>query len=133
MDFVENEHLTRQAEIIPAESLGKDIVIIGAGAIGAGLGLGFLIKASKEAMNIETYTTQFKILLGSLEKATQRMAMLKKMASVSPFRLPQFVEASKNIQNFSAGMLDNQKTLKLLGDAAAGSGKDFEQISYWYR
>lgn len=66
MNFIESEHLTRQAEIIPLESLGEHITIIGAGAIGswvalslAKMGFNYIDVLDDDVISIENMNCQF--------------------------------------------------------------------------
>jgi molybdopterin/thiamine biosynthesis adenylyltransferase len=66
MNFITNEHLTRQAEIIPSEVLGERITIIGAGAIGgwvalslAKMGFNNLTVYDDDTVSIENMNCQF--------------------------------------------------------------------------
>lgn len=66
MTFVNNEHLTRQAEIIPAEVLNKHITVIGAGAIGgwtvlslAKMGFNSIKVYDPDVISIENMNCQF--------------------------------------------------------------------------
>lgn len=65
MDF-QNEHLTRQSGLIPEHVLGKEITIIGAGAIGgwtalslAKMGFGNLTVIDFDVISIENMNSQF--------------------------------------------------------------------------
>src|SRR5271157_4266483 len=63
---VENEHLTRQSDLIPTEALSKRITIIGAGAVGswvalslAKMGFGDITVFDDDNVSIENMNCQF--------------------------------------------------------------------------
>lgn len=94
--------------------------------------------------DFETYTTQFSVLLKGTddlsvgtERAKQRIGELSQFAAKTPFELPEVVKAGKVLEAFG---LQGEKSMKrfgmsttdvmsLVGDAAAGSGANFEELS----
>lgn len=56
------------------------------------------------------------------------MAMLQKMGDTPPFSLEEFAAASRTMLTFSDGALGMQRSLELVGDAAAATGKPLEQV-----
>jgi hypothetical protein len=78
------------------------------------------------AAEMEKYNTQFTVFLGSADKAKTRMAELAKFAQVTPFELPEVVNADKVLTAFG---IHSERTLKNVGDAAAGSGANFGELA----
>lgn len=86
---------------------------------------------------METYETQLGTLLGSADKAKERLAELAKFGAETPFELPEVVRAEKVLLGFG---LTGQKVVDLTGksasefrtltgDIAAGTGAAFEEIA----
>jgi hypothetical protein len=100
--------------------------IIASGAIGAGMA-----KAIKAGFDVETMETQFKVLLGSVEAAKQRIAELQRFSSATPFELPGIAKASRMLHVFTGGVLGTTESLTLIGDAAAAVNQQIEDVSFW--
>ena len=88
--------------------------------------------AIKPAMELEGIKAGLEALLGSTEAAQERLDMLKKFSAATPFQLPGIVKADKLLQTFSAGALNTQDMLRMVGDAAASTAeKDFGNVALW--
>jgi len=74
----------------------------------------------------ETYQTQFGVLLGSTEKAKQRLDELAKFGASTPFELPELVRADKVLTSFG---IHSQDLLTIVGDVASGTGTSFEDMA----
>jgi len=103
----------------------------GVGVLGAAA-FGGIALAVKKAFDFEAARQQFKVLLGSMDAAKQRFKELQEFSARTPFQLEELIEASKTVENFSGGLLDNQKALTLTGDASAALGKNVQEITFWY-
>lgn len=111
-----------------AKGIGTNLMNIKAGfdmLKGAISSVGNLLK---KALDAETMTIQFKTLLGSMSEAEEHMAMLQKMGDTPPFSLEEFAAASRTMLTFSDGALGMRRSLELVGDAAAATGKPLEQV-----
>lgn len=86
---------------------------------------------------MEMYETQLGTLMGSSDKAKERIAQLAKIGAETPFELTELVKAEKIMMGFG---LNNEKTMKLaglslddyrtaMGDMAAGTGADLSEIT----
>jgi len=107
-------------------SILRKVAVVGAIAFGA---LGFAIK---KAFDFELYREQFRLLLGSVEKATDRFKALKELAAESPFEIERLVKASKALEQSGFRAEKNLQWLKIVGDAAATLNPDaFERTAYW--
>ena len=100
----------------------------GAMAIGVWKATKSMISASKE---IEDLETQFKSLLGSRSKAQERIKEISEIASKTPFELGELSRASRILETLTKGALSTGEGLKLVGDASASTGSDFENLAIW--
>lgn len=101
-----------------------------AGAIaGLAAGIGVMIRsASQEAAGVEVLTMQFETLLGSAEKAQDRMEEITKFAATTPFEIKELAETSKLLQTLGGDMLATGEGLRMVGDAAAISGQPIAEV-----
>lgn len=111
--------------------------IIGAtlGLVGfAGLSLA-IKKATTDGIKfnsfVEQQTISFKTLLGSMDKAKQRMAELEVFAARTPFDLPGVVAMSRQLQALTDGTMATEEGLRLVGGAAAAVSADLESATTW--
>lgn len=79
----------------------------------------------------ETAVLQFQTLLGSAEAAQAQIKELAAFAANTPFELPEVLNAARTLQTFGKSALNNKKALTSIGDAAAASGKPFEEVAFW--
>jgi len=82
-------------------------------------------------IQFESYATQFTTLLGSEQDALQRIEELTQFAVKTPFELPEIVEASRVLQVFGGTTLATGKNLTMVGDIAAGVGREFNEVALW--
>lgn len=80
---------------------------------------------------LETQSMSFKTLLGTATAAQARMQDLARFAASTPFELPEVVAASRLLQSLTGGALASGEALRLVGDAAAASGRGFEETAMW--
>jgi hypothetical protein len=95
-------------------------------AMGDGIG-NFL----KPNIDMETAVLQFETILGSAEAARAKIAELAQFAQTTPFAMPEIMKASRLLQTFGGAALNNEKTLRLVGDAAAATGAQFDEVAFW--
>ena len=97
------------------------------GAIG-----GTVVKSAIEVVaDRQDITSQFEILLGSAEKAKKRVEELTDFAGQTPFSRDEIFRASKQLQVFTGNALSTGNHLKVIGDVAAGTGQNFEDVALW--
>jgi len=84
------------------------------------------VQTTKQAQKVQT---QFETILDSAEAAEQRYAELAKFAASTPFTLQGVAESSKVLETLTDGVLSTGKGLRLVGDAAAISGENFQNLS----
>ena len=82
------------------------------------------------AFKFETQTIQFKTLIGNIDEAKAHMADLKALGDTPPFNLDQFTAASRQLMVLTDGVLGYKKSLELIGDAAAATGKPIEEMGH---
>lgn len=108
--------------------LGAAFAAAAAGAVALGAGLAFIKDASGKAAGIESLTMQFETLLGSAEKAKDRMAEIKRFAASTPFEVANLSETSKLLQTLGGDLLATGAGLRMVGDAAAIAGQPIQEI-----
>jgi tape measure domain-containing protein len=84
------------------------------------------------AADMEMLTTQFEVMLGSAEKATEMMEDLKTFAAETPFALEDLAKGSQQLLSFGVKTEDIMKTLKMLGDTAGGSSEKLNGLVLAY-
>ena len=94
---------------------------IGLGAVTRAFGALKTVVGS--AFKFESQTTQFKTLIGDIDEAKAHMADLKALGDTPPFDLDQFAAASRSLMVMTDGVLGYKKSLEMIGDAAAATGK----------
>lgn len=92
---------------------------------------GELWKSVKEAFKFETLETQFSVLMGSMEKAKERMKDLADFAAATPFQMEEIVNASRQLHVFSSGALGAVGSMTMIGDAAAAVGRPIDELAFW--
>ena len=102
------------------------------GAVGrvAGIFQG-LWGAIRESFRFETLTGQFRTLLGSMDGARERMAMLAQVAEETPFDLEGVAKANRTLTVMSGDALGTREALLLVGDTAAATGGQVEELAFW--
>jgi hypothetical protein len=102
------------------------------GAVGGMAALGAAIQKSVSFnAELEQQGVAFKTLLGNAEAASRRMAELAKFAAETPFELPELVKASRVLESMTNGALSAGEGLRIVGDAAAASGRGIDEASMW--
>lgn len=96
------------------------------GALVAGVTAGINYNAT-----LEQQTVAFRTLLGSMDAAQARMEELAAFAATTPFELPELVNASRILQSLAGDELGAGDGLRLVGDAAAATGRGFEEMAMW--
>lgn len=117
---------------------------LGGGVITASAAIGVLstaLGAARDAMSafldtgknsdMEVYETQFKVLLGSVDAAKQRMAELKQFNVETPFELDELVRASRLLEVVTDGALSTGEGLRLVGDMASAANAPIENVAMW--
>lgn len=108
--------------------LGAALAAAAAGAVALGAGLAFIKDASGKAAGIESLTMQFETLLGSADKAKERMAEIKRFAASTPFEVANLSETSKLLQTLGGDLLATGAGLRMVGDAASIAGQPIQEV-----
>ncbi len=80
---------------------------------------------------IEQQTVAFATLLGSADAAAKRLEDLNNFASSTPFELEEIIDASRLLQSLTGGALASGDALRLVGDAAAATGRSLQETAMW--
>lgn len=117
-------------------NIAGDLAMRALSAVGSAVGdvVGEMIRGNAE---MERYETQFGVLLGSTDKAKERLKELAEFGAKTPFELPEVVRADKILQGFGLHSeeaakkfgLSGTQIRTLAGDMAAGTGQSFEDIA----
>ena len=109
-----------------------------AGLVKAAFVVGVVIEFAKQIWDVgmqvfnltakfEKYETVLKNALGSQDKATAALKMLKEIAATTPFSLDEMTASFNKMVN--RGLLPTSAEMKKLSDLAASQGKDFDQLT----
>lgn len=117
-------------------NVAGDLAMRALSAVGGAVGDVFteMIRGNAE---MQTYETQFGVLLKSTDKAKQRLKELAEFGAKTPFELPEVVRADKILQGFGLHSEESAKKFgisgtrirTLAGDIAAGTGQGFEEMA----
>lgn len=87
------------------------------------------VKALSSAAKFEKLQTQLNVLTGSAEKGTKAFKQLVEFSAGTPFQLDELVKANNTLMGFGVSTADAFKHLQSIGDIAAVSGGDLQNIS----
>lgn len=97
---------------------------VASAALGAGVAMG--VKYNAEMQN---YFSDFKVMLGSAEAATNYVNSLKKMAASTPFEMTDLANASKILLAFGSDAETAQSQLQMLGDISLGNSEKMNTLA----
>lgn len=89
-------------------------------------GISGVVEASKE---LEVIETQFKTIIGSTEGAQKQLRELQDFAATTPFQLPGLALATRQLLSFGVEGEKIIPTLRQLGDLAAGTGAEIDELT----
>jgi tape measure domain-containing protein len=78
---------------------------------------------------LETLATQFEVLTGSVATANQAVQDLQQFAATTPFQFKDLARATQRLLSFGFTLEEAKDNLKDLGDVAAASGSDINELS----
>ncbi len=81
---------------------------------------------------METYTTNFKVMLGSQEAAVKKVEELKAFAAKTPFGMEDLSKATQTLLAFNVANEDTNGVLKQLGDISLGNSQKLETLTRAY-
>jgi tape measure domain-containing protein len=119
----------------PSGFFGKITSLAGKGAaLVGGLAVAFegLKKGISGASDLEQLTISFETFLGSADRAKKVIADLKAFEVKTPFEAEQVNTAGRALLAFGFSTDELIPTLTRLGDVAAGTGKDFNELALIY-
>lgn len=87
------------------------------------------VKALSSAAKFEKLQTQLNVLTGSAKKGTEAFKQLVEFSAGTPFQLDELVKANNTLMGFGVSTADAFKHLQSIGDIAAVSGGDLQNIS----
>ena len=90
---------------------------------------GLFAGAIREAFRFEKATSDFKVLLGSIDAAKEHIADLQRFAARTPLTFGDLSKASKLLLSFGASVEDVMPSLKVLGDIAMGDAQKFQGLA----
>jgi len=92
-----------------------------------------MVKGSVFGMNatLETSTLQFETLMGNADEAKKHVEDLFVFAKKTPFETEPVIEASRMMRTFGGDALDTMQNLTMVGDAAAATSTDINEIAFW--
>lgn len=83
-------------------------------------------------MEIEAYTTNFKVMLGDAEAAVQKVEELREMAAKTPFGLSDLADATQTLLAFGVESENTIDILQRLGDIASGDAQKLYSLVLAY-
>jgi tape measure domain-containing protein len=108
--------------------LGKVALGVGVGAFAAGLAT-LTKRAVTLAAAFQQTQVAFNAMLGDSQKAASLIEALTEFSTKTPFSPEKVQQAAKTLLSFGFTADEVKKTLKPLGDVAAGTGKDFQELA----
>ena len=78
--------------------------------------------------SMESYLTNFKVMLGNEELAATKLAELRKMAASTPFALSDLTEGTQTLLQFGIAADDTTDVLKQLGDISLGNADKLQTL-----
>lgn len=78
--------------------------------------------------SMESYLTNFKVMLGNEELAAAKLAELRKMAASTPFALSDLTEGTQTLLQFGIAADDTTGMLKQLGDISLGNADKLQTL-----
>lgn len=81
---------------------------------------------------MEGFTSDFTVMLGSLDKAEAKVQELQDIASKTPFEITDLADATKTLLAFGIEADKSTEVLKMLGDVALGNKQKFQSLALVY-
>lgn len=81
---------------------------------------------------METYTTNFGVMLGNTEKAVAKVESLKELAAKTPFEMTDLANATQTLLAFNVANEDTNSILTRLGDISLGNAQKLESLTRAY-
>lgn len=81
---------------------------------------------------IESYTTDFEVMMGDAEAAARKVEELKEMGAKTPFELSDLASATKTLLAFNVSADDSTGVLRQLGDISLGNVQKLDSLTRAY-
>lgn len=81
---------------------------------------------------IESYTTDFEVMMGDAEAAARKVEELKEMGAKTPFELGDLASATKTLLAFNVSADESTGVLQQLGDISLGNVQKLESLTRAY-
>lgn len=81
---------------------------------------------------MEQYETSFEVMTGSAEKAADTVGRLQKIASETPFEMPQLADTTQLLMNYGFTADEALDKMQILGDISQGSADKMSRIAMAY-
>lgn len=78
---------------------------------------------------MESYTSNFKVMLGSTEEAANKVEELKKLAASTPFGMGDLADATQTLLAFQVPAENTTSILSMLGDVALGDSAKLSSLA----
>lgn len=111
--------------------LGKVAIGVGVGALAAGLAA-VTKRAVELAAKFQQTQVAFRAMVGDSREAAKLIDALTEFSTKTPFSPEKVQDAAKTLLSFGFTVEEVRKSLKPLGDVAAGTGKDFKELAVIY-
>lgn len=108
----------------------KGFVAMSTAAVGAVTAMGKI--GIEYSSQMENYTTNFKVMLGSEEAAVKKVDELKKMAAKTPFGMEDLAKGTQTLLAFNVASDKSTGVLKQLGDISLGNSQKLETLTRAY-
>lgn len=83
-------------------------------------------------MQMEDYTTNFRVMLGSMEAAEEKVEELKTMAAKTPFAMEDLADATQTLLAFGVASEKTTSVMSRLGDISLGNAQRMSSLSNAY-
>ena len=81
---------------------------------------------------MESYLTNFKVMLGSEEAAATKLSEIRKMAAATPFSLDNLTSGTQTLLQFGIAADDTTGVLQRLGDISLGNAEKLQTLTRAY-
>lgn len=99
-------------------------------------GVGFIAALGKIGLDynaqMETYTTNFEVMLGDAEAAQKKVNEISDMAAKTPFELTDLASATQTLLAFNVASDDTNTVLQQLGDISLGNTQKLDSLTRAY-
>jgi tape measure domain-containing protein len=99
-------------------------------------GIGFIATLGKIGLDynsqMETYTTNFEVMLGDTAAAAQKVQDISDMAAKTPFELTDLASATQTLLAFNVANEDTNTVLQQLGDISLGNTQKLDSLTQAY-